>query len=103
MTPFELYYRRFERLPQIQQLSITFNPTIEEVFETLDKTYIHTTSSHSIIETIVNQISCNTFQHHNGPNQLQHTYKNTSQHHQHINTSQKYQHIPRTLSIPYLK
>ena len=28
MTPFELYYRNYERQPQIQQLSITFTPTI---------------------------------------------------------------------------
>ena len=42
MTKFELDYRNFERQPQIQQLSITFTPTIEEVFETLDKSYIDT-------------------------------------------------------------
>ena len=35
MTPFELDPRKFERHPQIQQLSITFTPTIEEVFEFL--------------------------------------------------------------------
>ena len=35
MTPFELDYRKFEHLTQIQQLSNTFNPKIEEVSETL--------------------------------------------------------------------
>ena len=35
MTPFELDYRNFERLPQTQQISTTYIPTIEEVFETL--------------------------------------------------------------------
>ena len=36
MTPFELYYRSFERQPQIQQISLTFTPKFEEIFETLD-------------------------------------------------------------------
>ena len=35
-TPFELDYRKFEHLPQIQKISTTFTPTIEEVFETLE-------------------------------------------------------------------
>ena len=36
MNKFELDYRKFERLPQIQQLSTTFNSAIEEVFGTLE-------------------------------------------------------------------
>ena len=36
MTPFELDYRKFERQPQSQQLSLTFTKTFEEIFETLD-------------------------------------------------------------------
>ena len=35
ITSFELYYRNFEHLPQIKQLSITLTPTIEGVLETL--------------------------------------------------------------------
>ena len=35
------------------------------------------TSSHSMIETIVNQNFGNTFQHQNGPNKYQHTHKIT--------------------------
>ena len=33
MTPFELYYIKFERQPQIQKLYLTFTPKIEEMFE----------------------------------------------------------------------
>ena len=36
MTHFELYYRKFENLPQTHQISTKFTPTIEEVFETLE-------------------------------------------------------------------
>ena len=35
MSPFELYYRKFEIQPQSQQLSLTFTPKIEEIFEAL--------------------------------------------------------------------
>ena len=35
MTPFELGYGGFERLPQSQKLSITFTPKIEEVFQNI--------------------------------------------------------------------
>ena len=115
-TPFELDYRRFDRQKQIQQLSITFSPKIEEIFETLETADIDITSSHSIIETIVNRNFANTLQHQNGPIQRQQTHKNTSQQHQYRNTSKKYQHrntskqyqpisfqIPRPSSITYLK
>ena len=98
MTSFEIYYRKFERLPQIQQLSTTFNPTIEEVFETLDTADIDMSSSHSMIKPIVNHNFGNKFQHHNGPNQRQHPYKNTSQNYQ-----RRYFQIPRTPQITYLK
>ena len=116
MTPFDLYYRKFERHPQIQKLSITFTPTIEEVFETLETADIDMTPSQLIIEPIVNLNFGNKFQHQNGPNQSQPTHKNTIQHHQHRNNSQQYQnrnnsqqyqHIyfqrSSTSSIPYLK
>ena len=65
MTPFELDYIKFERLPQIHQLSTTFTPTIEEVFETLDISDIGMTSPHSIIKPIVNKNFGNKFQHQN--------------------------------------
>ena len=125
MTPFELDYRRFERQPQIQQLSLILTPKIDGRFETLETTYIYINLSHSMIEPILNKNFVNTSQHQNGLNQRQHTHKNTSQQHkqrntnkqyqhkntsqkyQHINTSQQYQHIsfqrPSTSSIPYLK
>ena len=78
MTPFELYYRRFERHPKIQQLSLTFTPKIEEMFETIEIVEIDMTLSHSIIEPIVNRNFDNTFQHKNEPNQRKYTHKNTS-------------------------
>ena len=46
MTPFGIDYRKFERIKKLQQLSITFTPTTEEVFETLDTEDIYTISSH---------------------------------------------------------
>ena len=93
MTPFELDYRSFEHQPQSQQLSLTFTPKIEEIFESLETSDIDITPSHSIIEPIVNRNFGNIFQHHNGPNQFQNKHKNTSQQHQHINTSQQYQEL----------
>ena len=68
MNPFELNYRRFERQPQIQHLSLTFSPIIEEIFETLETADIDMTPYHSMIEPIVNRNFGNTFQHQNGPN-----------------------------------
>ena len=79
MTTFELYYRRFERLPQRHKISTIFYSTIEEFFETLKTAYIDITTAHSIIESIVNRDFGNKFQHQNGPNQCQHIHKNTSQ------------------------
>ena len=78
MTPYELDYRKFERLPQSHQLSTKFTSTIKEVFETLDTFDIYMTSSHSMIEPIVNRNYGNIFQHNNGPNQFQHIQKNTN-------------------------
>ena len=75
MTPFELYYRNFERLPQSQQLSTTSTPTIEEVFEILETADIDMASSHSMNENFVNRNFRNKFQHQNGKNQRQHTHK----------------------------
>ena len=79
MNPFELDYRKFELLPQIHQLSTSLSATIKEVFETLEMEGVDVTSSHSIIEPIVNRNFGNTFQYHNGPNKRQLTHKNTSQ------------------------
>ena len=99
-TPFKLNYIWFEHQPQIQQLSLTFTPTTEEISETLEKSDIDMNTSHSIIEPVVNRNFGKTFQHHNGPNQIQHTHKNTSQQHHHINTSQQHKH--RNTSQQYL-
>ena len=74
MTPFGINYRNFERIPQIQQLSTTVTPIIEEVFKNIETEKIDMTSSHSIIVPIVNQNLGNTLQHQNGPNQRQHTH-----------------------------
>ena len=49
MTIFELYYRKFERLPQRHQLSTIFNYTIEEVFETLETVDVDMSTAHYII------------------------------------------------------
>ena len=116
MNPFELYYRMFEPHTQRQQLSLTFTPKIEEIFETLETADIYTTPSHSIIETIFNRNFGNRFQHQNVPNHCQHNcktiiqqhqHRNTSQHDQHRNTNQQYQdrsfQIPSTSSISFLK
>ena len=50
MNPFELYYRRFELHPQIQQLFLSFTPKMEEIFETLETADIYMNPSHSIIK-----------------------------------------------------
>ena len=70
MNPFELYYRMFEPHTQRQQLSLTFTPKIEEIFDTLDTSDIYMTPYHSIIELISTGILANKSQHQNGPNQL---------------------------------
>ena len=49
-----MYYITFERHPKNQQIYITFTPTIEEVFETLDKTDIYITLSYATVEPIFN-------------------------------------------------
>ena len=36
MTPFEIDYIMFEHWPQSKRLYLTFNPSIEEIFETLE-------------------------------------------------------------------
>ena len=46
MTLCELNYIRFERQPQIQQLSLTFTPKIGEIFETLETVDLNMTPSH---------------------------------------------------------
>ena len=85
---FKLDNIRFKRQTQIQKISLTFTPKIEEIFETLETSDIYMTIFHSIIEPIVNRNFLNTFQHQTGTNQRQKTHKNTSQQHQHRNTSQ---------------
>ena len=67
MTPFELDYRKFDCHPQKQQISTTSTPTIEELFKTLETADIDMTSSHSMIEPIVNHNFGNTLQHQNRP------------------------------------
>ena len=68
MNTFELNYRRLERQPQIQQLSLIFTHKIEEIIETLK-----TADIHSMVKHIFNSNIVNTFQHQNGSNQRQHT------------------------------
>ena len=52
-TQYEIYHRKYEHLPQSYQLSTTFTPKIEEVFETPETADIDMIPSHSIIEPIV--------------------------------------------------
>ena len=63
-TSFEINFRNFERQPQSEQLSIIFNPPMEEIYVILDTADIEMTPSHSMIEPIFNRNSSNTFQHH---------------------------------------
>ena len=81
MTLFELDYRRFDRHPQIQQLSLTFTPKIEAIFETLETADLEITPSHSIIEPIINRNFGNKPQHKNGTKKRQNTHKNTFKKH----------------------
>ena len=75
MTTFEIEYRKFEWLPQRDQLTTTFQFTTEEVFETLEKDHVEISTSHSMIEPIVNWNFINTSHHQNGKNQHQHFHK----------------------------
>ena len=75
MTTFELDYIKFKRLPQINQLFTIFQSTIEEVFETIEKSDLDMSASNSMIEPIVNQKFGNTFHHHNETNKRQHIHK----------------------------
>ena len=68
MTTFELEYGKFEILPQKDLLSNTFRSTIGEVFETLDTDDLDMSTSHSMIDPIVNIKFGNTFNHQNGSN-----------------------------------
>ena len=125
MTSFDIEFRRFDRQPQSNQLSIIFIASMEVIFETIGTAYIYMNPSHLTIKLIVNRNFGNTFHHHNGFNKSQHTNKHTSQKYQHSNTRQQYQHRKtgqhhhnrhrsqqyqpkslqrsRTSSIPYLK
>ena len=55
MTSFELDFRRFERQPQSEKLSIIFTPSMEIIFETIETVYIEMNLPHSIFEPIVNR------------------------------------------------
>ena len=75
MNTFELDYRKFERLPQRQQLSTIFNSTIEEVFETLETAGLYMLTDHFMIEPIFNLNFGNTIHHQNGTNPQQQIQK----------------------------
>ena len=75
MSTFEIDYRRFERLPQIQYISNTLHFKMEEVVETLYTPDVDISTANSMIDTIVNINFGNIFHHQNGPNQHQHVYK----------------------------
>ena len=75
ITTFELYYRNFEPLPQIHQISTILNSKIEEVFETPETADVETSTAHYMIESIVNPNFGNKFHHQNGPNQRQNIHK----------------------------
>ena len=62
MTLFDLYYRKFEHLPQRHQLSTTFQFKIEEVFETIEIEDVDIKTDHSMIEPIVNRNFGNTLE-----------------------------------------
>ena len=49
MTNFELGYRKVERIQQRHQLSTIIQSTIEEVFGTMEKSYVDMSTSHSTI------------------------------------------------------
>ena len=98
-NPFEIYYEKFERQPQILQLPPTFKPKIEYIFEILETSDIYMNPHHQMIEPIVNRNFGNTLQHQNEPNQHQHTNKNISKKHQHRSIRQHYQH--RNISKQY--
>ena len=63
MNTFELQYRNFERDPQRHQISTTFQCTIEEVFETLEKSDVEVSTPHSTIDPIYSRNFGNTFHH----------------------------------------
>ena len=92
MTSFEIEFRRFERQPQSNQLSIIFTPSMELIFETLETADIDSNPPNSIIEPIVKSNFGNTFHHQNGPDQRQHINNKTSHKYQHSTTRQQYQH-----------
>ena len=75
MTSFDIEFRRFERHPKGDQLSIIFTPSIELIFETLETADIDMNPYHSMIETIFNRNLGNEFHHQNGTNQHKKTTK----------------------------
>ena len=98
MTIFELDYSKFERNQQINQLSTTFNFTVEGVFEILDTEDLDMPSAHSIIDPISKKNYDNAFHQQNGSNHLQHVHKTTGKQYQ----SRSFQK-PRSFSISHLK
>ena len=77
MTTFELEYRKFERNSQRQKPSTKFHFTIEDVFETLETSDVDMSTSHYMIDPIVNGNFVNTFHRQNVPDQIQHFHKQT--------------------------
>ena len=69
MTYFEMDYRKCQPKPQRHQLSIDFEITAEQVFETLEIADINikTTGSPKMVEPIVNSNVGNNFHHQNVP------------------------------------
>ena len=55
ITTFEIYYRKFELLPQRHQPYTIFQSKIEEVFENLETADADMSTSHYIIEPIFNR------------------------------------------------
>ena len=78
-NPFEIYHRKFERIPQRHKISTIFTSTTDEVFETLETADADMTTYQSIIEPIVNRNFGNIFQHQNGPNQQQNIHQKNIQ------------------------
>ena len=77
MSTCEIQYRTFECNKHRHQLSTIFQHTIREFFETLDTEDVYMSTSHSMIDHIINRNFVNTFHRQNVPDQLQHFHKQT--------------------------
>ena len=104
MIYFEVDFRRFERQPQSDQLSIIFTPLMELILEPLDTVDIYINPYHLMIEPIVESNFENTFQYQNAPDQRQ---KNQQNFHTEIQTEHHYttvlaqKHCPTTSTYKY--